>query len=215
MKTNSRIIDISWPIVERMPVYPGNPGVEIVGYEGTTSRHSKISFGSHTGTHVDAPRHVFAHGGGVDTLPLDAMIGPCRVLDMLHVQEKITVQDLQKEDIRSGERILVKTTNSLLAAMPDKGQNFFEDYIYLDGDAADYLAQTEISLFGTDYLSVKQPGSMDNRPHTALLEKEIVIVEGLNLTDVISGTYQLIVLPLRVVGLDGSPARAVLLSDEQ
>ncbi len=201
-----KIIDISLEIREGMITYPGNPTVSIREVPGKTSTHAEIHLGSHTGTHVDAPQHVFSQGKGVDELDLSKLIGTCRVLDMTHVNEAIAVDDLKKADVKEGERILVKTKNSLRGF-----KEFFDDFIYLEGDAADYLAELGILLFGIDSLSVKKKGGEDARSHTSLLERDIVIVEGLNLAGVEAGEYDLIVLPLKFKGLDGSPARALLM----
>ncbi|MDO8590750.1 MAG: hypothetical protein Q7R65_02090 [bacterium] len=110
--------------------------------------------------------------------------------------------------VKKAERILVKTRNSLRGF--DK---FYDDYIYLNGDAADYLAELGISLFGIDYFSVKQRGSKDQRPHTSLLSKNIPIIEGLDLSQVPAGNYTLVCLPLKFTGIEGGPARVILISD--
>ena len=203
------IYDISLPLDGKTIIYPGNAEMIIEPHK-TVPEHptnlSKITFGSHTGTHVDAPRHVDNNGIGVDKVSLEAMIGTCRILDMTGVEEKIGVVDLEKENIKEGERILVKTNNSL------RGYNeFHEDSIYLDGDAAEYLADKRIILFGIDWLSIKKRGGEDVRPHTSLLSKSIVIFEGLDLSQVAPGEYQFIGLPLRFTDLDGAPARAILI----
>ena len=201
-----KIIDISLPIDEKTVVYPGNPKVNIKTMYGKTSTYSEIKFGSHTATHIDAPKHVFKRGFGVDKIDLKKVIGECRVLDMTNVKEAVKVGDLKKVNIKKGERILVKTKNS------QKGfKKFYNDYIYLDGSAAEFLAQKKILLFGIDYLSVKKRGGKDTRPHTSLLKKGIVIFEGLDLSKVKPGKYFFIGLPLKFTNLDGSPARAVLL----
>lgn len=200
------IIDISHVIHPKMPNYPGSPKIEIKTFPGKSSTSSAIILGSHTGTHVDAPRHVFRFGPGVDAMPLEAMVGMCRVLDLSYVKEAIQIADLKKYKIQKGERIIVKTKNS------SRGfKKFFSDYIYLSGDAAQYLGKIGISLFGIDYLSVKQKGSADNRPHTELLKRKIVIFEGLNLAKVKQGKYFFVGLPLKFEGLDGSPVRAILI----
>ena len=201
------ILDISLPLHEGTIVYPGNPEIEIEEQETKTSYISKITFGSHSGTHVDAPRHALKDGLGIDEVPPGTFIGPCRVLDMTHAEGKVRREDLEKENIKEGERILIKTTNS------ERGfETFYEDYVYLDGDGAAYLGEKGIILFGIDYLSVKQRGSADNSPHTELLEKGIVIFEGVDLSQVEPGEYEFIGLPLRFKGLDGAPARAVLIN---
>lgn len=201
-----KIIDISLPIDEKTVVYPGNPKVSIKTIYGKTSTHSEIKFGSHTATHIDVPKHVFKKGFGVDKIDLKKVIGECRVLDMTRVKESIKSEDLKKENIKKRERILVKTKNSLRGF-----KKFYDDYIYLDGDAAEFLAQKKILLFGIDYFSVKKRGGKDTRPHTELLRNGIVIFEGLDLSKVKAGKYFLIGLPLKFTNLDGAPARAVLL----
>jgi len=201
-----KIYDISWKLHEKIPIYPGNPLFERIEEKGVTSVHSRISLGTHTGTHVDAPKHALLNKNGVDTLSLEALIGECRVLDMTGVDKSLKSNDFEQFNIQTGERILVKTKNSL------RGHTeWYDDYIYLDGDAADWLAEKKIRLFGIDYLSVKKRGGEDNRPHTSLLEKEIIIVEGLDLSAVSAGNYELVCLPLSLADADGAPARAVLL----
>jgi len=204
-----KIYDISLPLNNDMPIYPGNPEILIESHKKVPeypTNLSKIFFGSHTGTHVDAPRHVDNDAVGVDKVDLAVCIGPCRVLDMTHVSGKIAAGDFKKEGIKPGERILIKTKNS-----SRDFDEFFDDYIYLDGDAADFLAELGIILFGIDSLSVKKRGGEDTRPHTSLLSKNIVIFEGLDLSGIEPGEYQFIGLPLKFTDLDGAPARAVLI----
>jgi len=184
-----------------MPVYPGNPHVIIKPKKGATSMHSEITFGSHTGTHLDVPKHVFKNGWGIEKASLAKLIGPCRVIDMTGCKDAIGTSDLKK-----GERLLLKTKNSARGF-----KKFYNDYAYLDGDAAEYLLAFKPALVGIDSLSIKQRGSPDNRPHTALLQKGVLIVEGLNLRSVSAGAYELVCLPLLFTGLDGSPARAILI----
>ncbi len=206
-----RIYDISLPLNDQTIIYPGNPGIFIEPHHTVPeypTNLSKISFGSHTGTHVDAPRHIDTSAIGVDKISLEACIGPCRVLDITDVNEKITIADLEKHDVKTGERILAKTKNSLRGFT-----QFYDDSIYLDGAAADWLARKGILLFGIDWLSIKKRGGEDTRPHTSLLRKSIVIFEGLDLSQVEPGEYQFIGLPLRLTDLDGAPARAVLIKN--
>lgn len=206
MANSSKIIDISLPIYPGMAVYPNNPAVKITPLKTSTSYISEITFGSHTGTHIDTPRHILQEGLSVDKISLNQLIGPARVLDMTRCQKSITLEDLKKENIKQGERILVKTANS------DRGfKTFYPDYIYLDGEAAEFLAKKGIILFGIDSLSVKQKGSPDTRPHTALLKKGIVIIEGLDLSKALPGNYNLFCLPLKLTSLDGAPARVILI----
>lgn len=201
------IFDISLPLHEDTIVYPNNPTIQCTENKSATSKHTEIVMGSHTGTHIDAPSHVFLENGDpIGSYPLDAMLGPARVLDVSDVVESIHIRDLEPFNIQSGERILLKTKNSLRGY-----ETFYDDYIYLDGDTAEWLAKKEVALIGVDYLSIKKRGGSDNRPHTALLSKKIPIYEGLRLTDVEAGEYFFIGLPLRFDDLDGSPTRAVLL----
>lgn len=203
---NKNILDISLPIKTNMMVYPKNPEVIIEEINTGHSTISKITFGSHTGTHVDAPKHANSEGLPVDQIDLDLMMGPCRVLDCTHCKEKITVEDLKRFGIKEKERILAKTQNSYRGF-----EEFYEDYIYLEGDAAKYLGDKKISLFGIDYLSIKKRGSEDNRPHTELLKHGIPIFEGLDLSKVKPGEYIFFGLPLRIEDCDGAPARCVLI----
>lgn len=204
----SHIIDISIPVTQSLAVYPGNPPVVLEQRKGYASVHTAISFGSHTGTHIDAPNHVFPEGLGIESFTLGRFIGTCRVLDMTHRKfgDAIRRDDLEGLTPGRGERFLFKTKNS------ERGfEQFYDDYVYLDGDAAVFLAEYEPILVGIDGLSVKQRGSHDNRPHTELLERGIPILEGLDLSRVFAGVYTLICLPLSLPGLDGAPARAILL----
>lgn len=210
-----KLIDISLPLYNGMITYPGNPELRMrptrSGQKSLVfpSFLTEISMGSHTGTHVDSPSHVFPKGKAVDAIKLTQLVGNCRVLNMTHVKKAVMVSDLEKENIKKGERILVKTKNSISTK---SFKEFYNDYIYLDGDAAEYLAKKNICLFGIDYLSVKQKGSLDHRPHTALLKKNIPIFEGLDLSKVKPGKYFFIGLPLKFIGIDGAPARAILMS---
>ncbi len=203
---NFKVYDISLPLYRGMAVYPNNTEFNARPIRGKTSISSEITMGSHAGTHVDAPKHVFPKGKGVDSLKMESLIGECRVLDMTKCTEAVTLNDLKNARVKTGERILVKTRNSKRGF-----KNFYTDYVYLDGDAADWLASKNIKVFGIDYLSVKQKGGEDNRPHTALLKKNIPIFEGLDLSKVKPGRYFFIGLPLSLKGLDGAPARAVLI----
>ena len=200
------IIDITHTIHEYMPIYPGNPPVEVDERPGDTSQHSRVCFGSHTGTHIDAPKHVFKDGAGVDQLNLEKMVGTCKVVDATDAHEAVTIAHLKQVDISSGDKVLVKTSNSARGF-----DAFFDDFVYLDGDAAEWLAKKDIDFFGIDYLSVKERGGQDRRPHTALLKNDIVIAEGLDLAGVDPGEYRLVCLPLKLKDGDGAPVRCVLI----
>jgi len=205
----TKIIDISQEIQDGMVVYPNNAPVSIESFAsisaGASSNLSKVTLGTHTATHVDAPLHVFDGEGGLETLSLERFIGVCRVVDASHrgPGELVMIEDLG--EVTPGERLLVKTSNSNRDT-----ETFLEDFVALDGDAADFLAEKDITLFGIDYLSIKQRGSSDNRAHTSLLKKGIPVVEGLRLADVEAGSYELLCLPLKLANVEGGPVRAVL-----
>lgn len=206
----SRIYDISTPVRNGGVVYPGNPPIRIEPQQaisrGAGANVSAVAFGSHTGTHIDAAKHFFDDGQTVDQIPLDRLVGPAIVLSFADDLMSIGAADLAQQDLGSHTRVLLRTRNSSLLGRSD----FVKDYTYLAPDGAEYLAERGVGLVGIDYLSIEQFHSGHHRTHLTLLEKDIVIAEGLDLTGVPPGEYQLICLPLRLAGLDGAPARAVL-----
>jgi arylformamidase len=207
----TRIFDISVPVTNGSVVYPGNPEVRIEPQSelarGASSNLSRISFGSHTGTHVDAQSHFFEGGSTVDRLPLNVLIGPARVIAVADDVMSVTAGHLQKESLQNTERVLIRSRNS--AFVRDRG--FHPDFTYVAPDGAEYLASIGVKLVGVDYYSVEQFRSGHHRTHRTLLERGIVIVEGLDLSEITPGEYELCCLPLRLEGLDGAPARAVLM----
>lgn len=201
------IIDISLPLNSKTVIYPSNPEMTIESLKSASGNFlSKITFGSHTGTHIDAPSHAVRGGKSIDQIDLERFIGPCRVIDCTASKVSISLEDVKRSRPKKEERLLFKTSNSKRGF-----EIFYEDFVFLSPEAAAYLATSEVALVGIDSLSIKQKGSPDNTPHTALLSKGIPILEGIDLSQVSPGDYYLIVLPLRFTGLDGSPARAVLL----
>jgi arylformamidase len=206
--------DISLPISHAMPVWPGDPSIRIEQVSshsaGDKLNVSRLEMGTHTLTHVDAPRHIEDGGLTVDRLPLDLLIGPALVVEPRYEGNLITATDLGELGIRHGaERLLIKTRNSELWA---GGPYEFEtDYVALSRDAGLWLLSRGIKLVGVDYLSVDAFDSHKLEVHHTLLEEGVVILEGLNLSLVPEGRYQLICLPLKVRDGDGAPARAVLM----
>ena len=202
------IIDISIPLSPSTIVYPGNPKIEIEEIQSKASKSiiSKITSGSHNGTHIDAPRHAIEEGKSIDMIPLDVFMGPCRVIDCTRDVGSVLKDTLELNAIFEGERILLKTTNSLRGY-----SEFYPDFVYLSPDGASYLAEVGVTLVGIDYLSIKQKGSTDNRPHTVLLEKNIPIIEGIDLSQVEPGEYTIVAFPIKYMGIDGAPVRAVLM----
>lgn len=208
----SRIYDISVPIRSGGLVYPGNPEIEIslqqAVAKGAGANVSFVRFGSHTGTHADAARHFFDDGQTVDKIPLDRLMGPALLLAFPDDLRSVGVADLQKHDLKGHKRVLLRTRNSALLSKKD----FVPDYTYLAPDGAQYLVDKGVELVGIDYLSIEQFHSGHHKTHRTLLERSVVILEGLDLSVPVAGEYQLICLPLRIEGCDGAPARAVLIS---
>ncbi len=203
-------IDASVPLRSGMVHWPDNPPVRVERMldieHGDAANVSTISMGSHTGTHMDAPLHFVRGGKGLDEMPLDAAIGRARVIE-IHDPESVNPCDLRSHEIRSGERILFKTRNS---ARVWHKEAFVEDFVYISKEAARYLAACAVRTVGIDYLSVGGFLRDGVETHQALLEAGIWIIEGLDLSRVEPGEYELICLPLKVERSDGAPARAIL-----
>lgn len=202
---SQQLIDISLPLSPSSITYPNNPVVEFESQPTQNNVITKITFGSHSGTHIDAPNHAIAGGKTIDEFPIETFHGGARVIDLSSAKEGISLADLESKEIQKGERILLKTANS------SRGyKEFFPDFIYLSPEGAEYLVSREVMLVGIDSLSIKQKGNSDNRAHTLLLEKNIPILEGLDLSNAPEGNYTLACFPLKFIGIDGSPVRAVL-----
>jgi arylformamidase len=206
-----RIYDVSVPVRSGGLIYPGNPAIALEPQQaiskGAGANVSLVSFGSHTGTHVDAAKHFFDDGQTVDDLPLDVLMGPALLIAVDESLMSVTAADLAKHDIDGHTRVLIRTRNSGFIREPD----FVRDYTYLAPDGAQYLVDNGVRLVGVDYLSIEQFRSGHHRTHRTLLEKSVVIVEGLDLSEPPPGVYEFVCLPLRLEGLDGAPARAVLI----
>lgn len=199
--------DISLPLVRGMPVWPDEPGPELTSLsriaDGDPANVTKLSLGSHTGTHVDAPRHFIEGGTTVDGLSLESLCGPARVV---HIADDVSVKRRHLEPHRGVARILLQTRNGALW----EKQGFQKDFVYVEPDAADWLVDQRVKLVGIDYLSIEKFHSSDYHTHHALLDAGIVIIEGLDLRQIEPGDYNLYCLPLKVVGADGAPCRAIL-----
>ena len=203
-------IDVSVPLKSGMVKWPDNPPVQIVRAldmeRGDDCTVSVLSMGSHTGTHVDAPAHFVRGGRGLDQVPLDATFGPCRVVE-IDDPESIKPAALEPLGIREGERILFKTRNSERCWATDE---FVPDFVYISTEAGRYLVERGVRTVGVDYLSVGGYEKNGVEVHRALLEAGVCLIEGLDLSRVKPGAYDLVCLPLRIVGGDGGPARAIL-----
>ncbi len=208
---SERIYELSLPIRAGGLVYPGDPEIRFDAHasiaRGDQANVTALAFGSHTGTHIDAPRHFVPDGEPVDRIPIDILVGPAVVLDLPGEERRIGAAELAGHDLRGRSRVLLKTRNSALLRSPE----FHRGYRALAPDGAAHLLERGVELVGIDYLSVEEFGSEAYPVHHLLLERGVVIVEGLDLAAVPAGVYQLICLPLRLVGLDGAPAGAVLI----
>jgi arylformamidase len=209
------VIDVSVPIHKSIVTWPGDPKPDIhyvkTIAEGGTSNTSAFAVSSHVGTHVDAPLHFIEGGMPIDAVPLDALIGPARVLDM-RGKAVITFADLEAADLEGVERVLFKTDASAFwrDRRHDAAPPFHEEFPHLDDDAAAYLVERRMRLVGVDYLSVEQYKGRTRRTHRILLAGGVIIVEGLDLSAAEPGDWELICLPLRLQGMEAAPARAVL-----
>ena len=210
-----RIYDITVPISAReTPVYPGDPDIEIKQWAalaaGDAANVTLLNFGAHTATHIDAPAHFIEGAAKIDALPLEAMLGRARVVEIPSNVRLIDRDELARHNLDGATRILFKTGNSEFWASGES--NFREDFTYIEPDAARVLAQSGVRLVGIDYLSVEKFKSERHETHVTLLSRNIVIIEGLDLRGVPAGDYELICLPLRIASGtgDGAPARAVL-----
>lgn len=207
-----KIYDITVPISENVPVYEGDPKVKIdVAHsiaKGDAANVTQLCFGAHTATHVDAPNHFIEGTRKVHELDLEKLIGICRVIEL--DESVLAIEPEHLENLENAERVLFKTRNS--GFWNDVSSGFRKDFTYITPEAAQVLAAKNIKLVGIDYLSVEKFGSGDFATHIALLEKEVVIIEGLDLRLVSAGDYELICLPLKIISDtgDGAPARTVL-----
>ncbi len=203
-------IDISIPISPGMITWPGDPPVDISRMrdqgQGDDATVSRLSMGAHTGTHMDSPVHFLADGAGMESMPLEAVLGVCRVIEVAD-EHSISRESLEVHTIREGERILLKTRNSTSRWWET---SFNKNFVYISAVAAHYLASLRIMTIGIDYLSVGGFYHDGVATHRALLEAGIWVIEGLDLTRVNPGCYTLYCLPLKIDRGDGAPARAVL-----
>jgi len=205
------IYDITVPIRAGMPIYEGDPTLSIEPWSamanGDSANVSFLHFGAHTGTHVDAPAHFIEGAAKIDSLPFDVLIGPARVIRVPDDRMEVDPEFLNGCDLTNVTRVLFHTRNSAFW-----NEGFRKDFTHVLPEAAELLVTRGIKLVGNDYLSVEKFHSGHHRTHLTLLRNGVVIVEGLNLTDVPAGDYELICLPMKIAdgAGDGAPARVVL-----
>ncbi len=204
-----RTYDVTLPIYHGMPIYEGDPEVSIERWlsipHGAPANVSLLAMGSHTGTHVDAPAHFREGATGVDQLPLDVLMGPARVYHV-PAPPHIDADTLRQLDLTSHSRLLFKTRSS---SNQREGRRLL-DPPGITGDAARLLVSSGVRLVGIDSLSVEPFGSASFPTHETLLDAGVIILEGLDLSAVPPGEYDLLCLPLKIRQGDGAPARVVL-----
>lgn len=213
IKKIRRVIDLSHTIMAGMPVFPGDPAPDIIqvsDFREKGYRLSKITLGSHTGTHIDAPSHMLENGAAADEIPLDKLMGEAVVLDLMHLDpgKAITCSELQKYDIKEGDIVLLCT--GMGKRWGD--EKFLTCYPYLSLEGAEWLIEKEVKAVGVDWMSIEKYGESKHPVHDKLLSRNISIIEGLANLDLVKGKrIFFICLPLKLHGLDGVPARAVAL----
>lgn len=201
---NMKMHDVTGTIYEGMTVYKDKPEKQPT-LKPTTNGYvteTLLSINVHTGTHIDAPRHMVIDGDTFETVPLDDLVGQCKVFDLTDVEDGITKADLEKFEIEKGDFIILKTKNSF--------EEFFNyDFIYLKQDGAEYLSEIGIRGVGIDTLGIER--SQEGHPtHKTLFANDIIIIEGLRLKEIEQAEYFMVAAPLKLTGTDGSPARVLL-----
>ncbi|MFC1942679.1 cyclase family protein [Chloroflexota bacterium] len=211
-ENKSEWIDISYPLGEGMIHWPMSPVYPHFDYvlhpsKGNIVTMSQININVHNGTHVDAPRHFVEDGTPIDEMPLDAIMGPARIIE---IKDNVSIkpEELAPYDIQPGERILFKTSNS---ALYKKGK-FVEDYVYISNEAGYFLRDKKVSVVGIDYQAIGSIKDMDGliEVHKTLLCSGIWVIEVLDLSAVKAGRYELICLPIKLTQGDAGPARAIV-----
>ncbi len=208
------IIDISIPLAEKTPVWEGDKGISVPRVakieEGSDFNVSRIELGVHAGTHIDAPFHVFEKGNTANQIPLDTLIGCVQVVEIPDGISVIDKNCLMKLNFQDGiDRILFKTSNSVY--WETDPFSFNKEYVAINSEGAMYLADMDLRLIGVDYFSVSPYDDL-KQPHMILLDRGIVLLENIDLRQVVPGTYELICLPMKIIGTDGAPVRAVLIA---
>jgi arylformamidase len=206
-------IDISAPIDPKTtPLYPGDAGIKLTFLHNMKSGEgftlSELEMGAHTSTHVDAPMHFIKDGASLDQVSLDRFIGPVRVIDCTPDALAIDAAELNKHTWKGAKRIFFRTRNSRNHWMTDP--NFHKDFTFIAPDAAQLMADAGVQLVAIDYISAEKFAAKEPKTHWILLGKGIPIVEGVDLSDVAAGDYDLMMLPLRIVGHEASPVRALI-----
>ena len=205
------IYDVSVRITNTMPVWPGGPPIRLrptphLSRDGNyTINETAIEMNSHMGTHIDAPFHFVATGKKLHEIPLDRLVGKTTVFEIPGVRS-IGIKELKSLKWDGVERVLFKTENS----KHWRDEAFYEDFVYLEPEGAEFLVERGVRLVGIDYLSIEKFKAEKHLTHFALLKKDVVVIEGLDLSRVPQGDYTLYALPLNLHDADGGPTRVIL-----
>lgn len=205
------IYDVTVPISNTMPVWPGDPPVQLTpkSHVSSDKKHrvhlTAIEMGSHTGTHVDVPFHMIDGGRRLGDFGVDVFVGPATVIEIPSARA-IGRAQLERFNFNGIERVLLKTENS----NHWQDGKFYEQFVYLEPDGAQFLVERGIRMVGIDYLSIDRFNSDSYPSHFVLLKRNVVIIEGLNLKAVPAGNYTIVALPLNLQDSDGAPTRVIL-----
>jgi arylformamidase len=196
--------DVTGTIYEGMTVYKNKPEKQPKMNQGTNGyvTETRLELDVHTGTHIDAPRHMVVDGDTFETISMDDLVGQCKVFDLTQVEDGISKKDLEIFDIQKNDFVFLKTKNSF-------EDTFNFEFIYLAQDGAEYLSEIGVRGVGIDTLGIER--SQEGHPtHKTLFAKKIIIIEGLRLKEINQGEYFMVAAPLKLEGTDGSPARVLL-----
>ena len=196
--------DVTGTIYEGMTVYKNKPEKQPKMNQGTNGyvTETRLELDVHTGTHIDAPRHMVVDGDTFETISMEDLVGQCKVFDLTQVEDGISKKDLEIFDIQKNDFVFFKTKNSF-------EDTFNFDFIYLAQDGAEYLSEIGVRGVGIDTLGIER--SQEGHPtHKTLFAKKIIIIEGLRLKEINQGEYFMVAAPLKLEGTDGSPARVLL-----
>lgn len=206
MIDTKRIIDISLALNEKTVVWTDDAQPELKPLLRTPAdpvNFTWLSFGSHAGTHVDAPFFLYEDGWTADQIPFDRLVGKCQVLDLSGLQETIRAEDLK--DITITENILLlKTANSFDPMVRHNAR-----HVDMTVEAAEVLVSKGVRTLAYDYLSFERDGR--NEVHEVFLSRAITVIDNVRLAAVEAGIYFLVCLPIKLTGTDGAPCRAILL----
>lgn len=207
---NTNWIDVTTPVRPGMVVWPGDPAVEYGRFadmsRGDVANGSWVRMGLHSGTHVDAPLHFIADGATVERAPLEAMVGPTRVIEIADT-DSIRAEELAAHDWSGVRRVVFKTRNS---HRPEGQKEFLKDFVHIAVDAARFLVQRGVRCVGVDYLSVGGYERDGVETHRILLGADVWLIENLDLREISAGPYEMLCLPMKIEGAEAAPARVLM-----